>query len=169
MERILIIGGNGCGKTTLSNKLANKLSLPLIHLDALYWNDNWKPVSDEEFDRLLMSELVQPRWIIDGNISRTIPLRLQYCDAVIFMDFSRIRCLTGVVGRFVKNYGKSRTDMGGNCLEKLNAEKIRFIKGVWTHHKETRRRFYDMMGEADDVKIVILKNRRETDQFLSEL
>ena len=40
MERILIIGGNGCGKTTLSNKLANKLSLPLIHLDALYWNDN---------------------------------------------------------------------------------------------------------------------------------
>ncbi|WP_321025720.1 EutP/PduV family microcompartment system protein [Hungatella effluvii] len=47
MERILIIGGNGCGKTTLSNKLANKLSLPLTHLDALYWNDNWKPVSDE--------------------------------------------------------------------------------------------------------------------------
>ena len=59
--------------------------------------------------------------------------------------------------------------MGGNCPEKLNAEKIRFIKSVLTHHKETRRRFYDMMSEADDVKIVILKNRRETDQFLSEL
>jgi len=42
MERVLIIGGNGCGKTTLAQKLASKLELPLIHLDVLYWRDNWK-------------------------------------------------------------------------------------------------------------------------------
>jgi len=35
LERILIIGGNGCGKTTLAQTLASKLELPLIHLDML--------------------------------------------------------------------------------------------------------------------------------------
>ncbi|WP_242835879.1 AAA family ATPase [Clostridium sp. DL-VIII] len=42
MERILIIGGNGCGKTTLAQTLASKLEIPLIHLDKLYWRDNWE-------------------------------------------------------------------------------------------------------------------------------
>lgn len=35
MERIMIIGGNGCGKTLLAQKLAQKLELLLIHLDVL--------------------------------------------------------------------------------------------------------------------------------------
>lgn len=47
MEKILIIGGNGCGKTTLACQLAERLSLPLVHLDALYWGDNWQPVPEE--------------------------------------------------------------------------------------------------------------------------
>lgn len=47
MERILIIGGNGCGKTTLAQTLASKLELPLIHLDMLYWRDNWESASKD--------------------------------------------------------------------------------------------------------------------------
>lgn len=78
MERILIIGGNGCGKTTLAQKLARKLELPLIHLDVLYWRDNWKNAPKDEFDELLMEELSKPKWIIDGNMNRSIPLRLKY-------------------------------------------------------------------------------------------
>ena len=48
MERILIIGGNGSGKTTFSRALAEVLHLPLIHLDTLYWRDNWTPAPDDE-------------------------------------------------------------------------------------------------------------------------
>ena len=32
----MIIGGNGCGKTTFAKELSDKLNLPLIHLDVLY-------------------------------------------------------------------------------------------------------------------------------------
>lgn len=69
----MIIGGNGSGKTTFSKILCEKLKLPLIHLDVLYWRDNWQPASQDEFDELLMRELTKPKWIMDGNISRTIP------------------------------------------------------------------------------------------------
>ena len=108
MKKIMIIGCCGSGKTTLAKKLSNKLNLPLIHLDKLNWRDNWKNISKEEFDDLLWAEVVKSTWIIDGNYERTIPLRLKYCDTVIYMDYSRISCLYGVIKRVVTGYGKSR-------------------------------------------------------------
>lgn len=72
LERILIIGGNGCEKTTLAQRLASKLEISLIHLDMLYWRDNWDRASKDEFDDLLLKELSKPKWIIDGNMNRKI-------------------------------------------------------------------------------------------------
>lgn len=169
MERILIIGGNGCGKTTLAQKLTNKLGLPLIHLDVLYWRDNWESASKDEFDELLMKELLQPKWIIDGNINRTIPLRLKYCDTVIYMDFSRIKCVYGAIKRVVKNYGKSRLDMGGYCPEKFNNETIMFIKSIWSNDKTNRKRFYDMIQNECAVNVIVFKNRWQVNKFLRRL
>lgn len=169
MERILIIGGNGCGKTTLSCQLAERLSLPLVHLDALYWGDNWQPIPEERFDRLLQRELEKPRWIIDGNITRTLPRRLRYCDMVIVMDFSRSRCLLGAVKRVLKSYGKSRPDMGGNCPERLNREKLRFLWSIWRNHETQRKKWYTALDGARSVRRVTLKNRRQVRAFLAGL
>ena len=166
MERILIIGGNGCGKTTLAQKLASKLGLPLIHLDVLYWRDNWENVSKDEFDELLMKELSKPKWIIDGNMNRSLPLRLKYCDTVIYMDFSRIMCVYGALMRVVKNYGKSRFDMGGYCPENFDREKIEFIKTIWNLDKTKRKRFYEMLNNESAVNKIVLKNRCQVYKFL---
>lgn len=35
MKRILVIGGNGSGKTTFAGVLSKKLNIPLIHLDKI--------------------------------------------------------------------------------------------------------------------------------------
>ena len=53
MQRILIIGNAGSGKTTFAKKLAGKTDLPLVHLDSLYWTGNWEHVERETFDALL--------------------------------------------------------------------------------------------------------------------
>jgi len=169
LERILIIGGNGCGKTTVAQTLASKLEIPLIHLDMLYWRNNWESASQDEFDDLLMKELSKPKWIIDGNMNRTIPLRLKYCDTLIYMDFSRTICVYGAINRVVKNYGKSRFDMGGYCPEKLDKEKIKFIKSIWKNDKANRKRFYDMLNNECTVNKIVLKNRRQVNMFLQRL
>jgi len=166
LERIIIIGGNGCGKTTFSKEISSKLNLPLIHLDTLYWRDNWQNASNDEFDELLLRELIKPRWIMDGNFGRTIPLRLKYCDTVIYMDFPRIKCIYGVIERVIKNYGKSRSDMGGYCPEKFD---FKFLKSVWNFNKNNRKRYYAMLNNTDNIKIVIFKNHKKIREFIKRL
>lgn len=135
MKRIMVIGCCGSGKSTLSKALAKKLKLPLVHLDVLNWRDDWQAISNEEFDDLLLAEVQKEAWIIDGNYNRTIELRLQYCDAVIYLDYSRFRCLFGVLKRVIRNYGQTRSDMGGHCPERFD---LSFLKFVWNFNKNNQ-------------------------------
>ena len=116
MRKVLIIGGNGSGKTTMARQLAEITGLPLCHLDTLYWTDDWQPRERSDFITLLQAELEKEEWILDGNMRRTLPQRLPYCDTVIYLDFSGIRCFFGTLKRLLQNHGQSRPDMGGIAL-----------------------------------------------------
>lgn len=165
MQRIIIIGSCGAGKSTLAIKLAQKLNLPLVHLDKLRFIGNWQERPREEFDKLLLAELEKPRWIIDGNYNRTIPLRMQHCDTVIFLDFPRLVCMWGVMKRVIKYHGRTRPDMGGECRERFDPE---FMKYVWDFRKKHRKRYLEMLANATDKKVIILKNRRQVKKLLKE-
>ncbi len=47
--RISVIGTSGSGKTTLARKISQRLAIPHIELDYLYWKPNWVEVSEEIF------------------------------------------------------------------------------------------------------------------------
>ena len=163
MQRILVIGGSGAGKSTLSVELAKKLNLPLVHLDRLFWRAGWQHVSREEFDNRLFKELMQPAWIIDGEYSRTLKTRLSYCDTVIFLDYSRFVCLTGVLKRILTGYGKTRPDMGEGCPERFDWE---FLKYVWNFNKNNRQKTYHLLETEKNKNIIILKSRKEAARLL---
>ena len=169
MEKILIIGNAGSGKSTFSKKLAQKLQLPLVHLDKIYWTGNWDHLSREEFDEALQKELIKPQWIIDGNFNRTFPHRLQYCDTVFFFDLPAISCFWGITKRIFQNYGKTRTDMGGNCPEYFDKQKISLYKGVLNFNKTRRKEYYDLLKKASNVRVVIFRSRKQADRFIENL
>ena len=122
MERIIIIGCGGAGKSTLARKLGEVLDLPVVHLDKLFWKPGWVETSHEEFDALLAQELAKDHWIMDGNFNRTMPERMKRCDTIIYLDFSRFACLMGVLKRVITTYGKVRPDMGEGCPERIDLE-----------------------------------------------
>ena len=94
MERVIIIGCGGSGKSTLAKKLGLITGLPVVHLDRIFWSPgNWNHLERDAYDRLLKLELDKPRWIIDGNYDRTLSMRLDGCDTVIWLDYNRFVCL----------------------------------------------------------------------------
>ena len=166
MKRIMIIGCPGSGKSTLSKQLAVKLKLPLVHLDQIYWKSNWQPISNEIFDELLLREVEKDEWIIDGNYSRTISMRLEKCDTIIYLDYHRMTCLLGVLKRVIKGYGKTREDMGENCPERLDWS---FLKYVWTFNQSRREEYLKLLSYQKDKRVIILRYRSDGAKFIRSL
>lgn len=168
MERILIIGNAGSGKSTFATILAEKTGLPLVHLDRLYWRGNWEHCSREEFDAILQTELLKPQWIIDGNFNRTIPQRLKYCDRVFYFDLPTCVCLWGITKRVLQNYGRTRKDMGGNCPEHFDKNKISLYRNVLRFNREHRTQYLEMLNNSG-VQVTIFKTRKQVKQFLDSI
>ncbi len=166
MERILIIGCSGSGKSTLARALGEKLGLPVVHLDQLWWKAGWENVTLEEFDRQLALALEMDRWIIDGNFNRTMEWRLEKCDTVIYLDFSRWACLWGVCQRVLGSWGKVRPDMAPGCPERFDWD---FMKWIWNFNQNNRVCNYTYLAKARHAKSIVLKNRKEVKAFLESI
>ena len=167
MERILIIGCGGAGKSTLARKLGEKLGLPVVHLDQIFWSPgNWVHLPRTEFDARLTVELEKPRWIMDGNYDRTLSLRIVRCDTVIYLDFNRFTCIRGWVKRVITNWGRHRADMAPGCNEWFDPE---FLKWLWNYNRDNRENNYRLLNEAEGVETIVLKNRRMVKRFLQSL
>lgn len=107
MQRIIVIGCPGSGKTTFSNKLAATTGLPLYHLDAIWHKADRTHISRDEFDERLTEILERDSWIIDGHYSRTLERRMAACDTVILFDLPLADCLSGARARL----GEPRPDI----------------------------------------------------------
>ena len=167
MKRVMIIGCGGAGKSTLARRLGEKTGLPVVHLDQIWWAPgNWQHIEKPEFDEKLALELEKPRWILDGNFNRTIEARLEACDTVIYLEYPRLVCIKNWLGRVIKNWGHHRPDMTEGCTEWIDPE---FVKWIWNFNKNNRARYYELLNNADDKKVVILKSRRQAQKFLDSL
>ena len=166
MERIMIIGCGGAGKSTLARRLGEKTGLPVVHLDRIWWSPgNWEHLDREKFDVLLMQEMEKPRWIMDGNYNRTLDLRLERADTVIYLDFSRWQCLRGWIGRVIKNWGHARADMAPGCNEWFDPEMAGWI---WNFNKQNRQKYLEKLHDWQG-EVHILRNRRAVKRFLDQL
>lgn len=161
--KIVIFGCGGSGKSTLARQLGAILHIPVIHLDQLYWRPGWQHVTDQEFDEILHEKLAAENWIMDGNFSRTLPLRLEHSDIAIYLDFSRLTCIRGVIGRVIRYYGRTRPDMGADCPDKFDLE---FLSWVWSFNRKNRSRYYQMLNELQGREVHILRKRREIKRLI---
>ena len=76
MQKVIVIGCPGAGKSTFARRLRDITKLPLYYLDMLWHKPDRTNISREEFDARLTEILGSGTWIIDGNDQRTLEVRL---------------------------------------------------------------------------------------------
>ena len=88
-KRILILGPSGAGKSTLARRLGACLGLPVVHLDSINWNPGWVQTRPEQFRARLAEAAAKESWVMDGNYTSHLDLRLPRAEAVIWLDLPR--------------------------------------------------------------------------------
>jgi adenylate kinase family enzyme len=167
MRRVLVIGSGGSGKSTFSTRLGELLNLEVHHLDKLFWHAGWVETPRDEWLKIVTKLIERDSWIVDGNFSGTLEVRIQKCDTVIFLDVSRWLCLWRIIMRALRFRDGTRPDMAEGCRERLNAE---FIAWVWNYPRRSKPKVVKLLAEhSEGKKIVWLRTRAEVKEFLMSL
>jgi adenylate kinase family enzyme len=144
LSRVVVLGCSGSGKSTLARELARRTGLPLVHLDQEYWSPGWKERYDAAQWQARIIELSQrEQWVMDGNFSDTLAIRLERATAALWIDVPRWFCLYSIGRRLLASYGRVRPDMAPGCPEHWDAE---FVRYIWHWHRRSRPRVAAMLA-----------------------
>ncbi|WP_252089219.1 AAA family ATPase [Pseudomonas sp. MWU13-3659] len=169
MQRIVILGNSGSGKSTLARDLGNRLGLPVVHLDTLFWEPGWVEPDAGRFRDRVREAITPQAWVCEGNYARrTFDLRLPRADLVIWLDTPRLTCLCRVILRSLMN--RPRPDLPSGCSEKLDKAFLGFLKFVWQFDHGYRQGIEAVrLKTAPQVPTVHLRGKRQINSFLARL
>lgn len=153
MQKVIVIGSPGSGKSTFALKLGKQLKLPVLHLDGHFWKPGWIKTPDPEWRKVETKLVSGDKWIIDGNFSRTFDIRFPAADTIIYLDFPTRICMWRIIKRMIKGYGKVRPDLAEGCPEKID---FVFFKWVWTFRKKHRPNTMKYLKEYSKSKNIII-------------
>ena len=166
-RRILVVGSGGAGKSMLAIQLGRRLALPIVHLDALYWRPGWQPNPAAEWRDTGQRIVARDAWIIDGNYSGSLDLRLPVCDAVVFLDIPRSICLCRVVKRRLKAYFRSGSEVAPGCPTRLTWE---FLRWVWQYPTVARARVQKPLESLPTgVELIVVSSTAQVVQLCGDL
>ncbi len=166
-QRIAIIGCSGAGKSTLSGRLAPITDLPLIHLDAEYWNSGWIETPKAPWTAKVRQLIQRERWIIDGNFGSVQEMTIEAADLVVFLDFPRWLCVARVAKRILTTFGKVRPDMAPGYPEQIDCE---FFEFVWDFPSVTRPMILERIAKLNaGGKVAVLQSPSAVERFVQEM
>lgn len=159
MQKVVVIGSPGAGKSTFSRKLRDATGLPLYYLDMIWHRPDKTNISREELTASQEEIMKTPKWIIDGNYLSTMELRLKNCDTVFFLDYPLEVCLDGARARI----GRKREDIPWVETE-FDQE---FKQWILDFPKDQLPIIYQLLEKYKENRTVhIFKSREEAEHYL---
>lgn len=165
MQRVLIIGPCGAGKSTLAPNLGAVLNLPISHMDQLNWCPGWVESSKEEIRDRLAQIVRTERWLIDGTYGGTLGERLVRADTVVYLDYPIRLCFARLLCRIWTYRGRTRPDMTKDCPERFD---LKFLIYLMRWNSGPRLRMEAKLKGHED-KIIRLRSPDELENWLDSL
>ena len=175
LKRVNIVGTSGSGKTTFGKNLAAILSIEYIEMDEVFWLKNWVCPSDEEFFQKLETALEKEAWVLDGNYTRTIPIKWKKVDTIIWLDFSFSRTLFQAIKRSTSR-AITKKELWSNTGNKESFSRAllsrkSILLWVLQTYKKNRRFYNSAMADKkySHIKFIRLTSPKECSNFLCNL
>lgn len=171
MQRLLIVGPVGVGKTVLAEAVEQRTGIKRTELDSLRFDSKWRQLPEAEFRTRVSKIAADPQWIIDGNYASVRDVLWGAADTVAWLDYPLSLVLRRVVSRTLKRI-VTREDLGGGRREtvrRLFSKRsilVWAIKSYWPLRAE-----YEHASELyrSRVDILRLRSPTEAEQWLRML
>ncbi|MGI8667374.1 MAG: adenylate kinase [Jatrophihabitans sp.] len=113
MQRILVVGVTGAGKTTAARRLARHLDASFHEMDALAVGPGWSTPSQLEMD--VAGILTEPRWVFGSyGYDQVREAMWAAADTVVWLDYSLPSVLVRVIRRSLSRSWHRTPVFGGN-------------------------------------------------------
>lgn len=165
MQRVVVIGCSGAGKSAFARELRRLLGIRLYHLDELLWRKPGACLDRHDWLRVQEEIADGPSWIMEGNYGGTIDARLRRADTVIFLDYSAASCLAGLLKRILlSRLGiEKRGTVVRGCNDRFT---LRLLREAVSFRRKHRRGILSGIARFPSIRLIHLRNRRETVAFL---
>jgi hypothetical protein len=103
LQRSVIIGNSGSGKTWLAGRMAAVAACPVLDLDRVYWDDQALLKKRPAALALQMTAdfAREPAWVIEGVFGWLADVALPQATALIWLDLPWEACRAGIAQRGV--------------------------------------------------------------------
>jgi len=163
VNRVIVLGNGGSGKSQLARELGIRTGLPVVHLDPLFWRPGWKAGPRDEFRLTVDEAAARDRWIIDGNFVNAGDTRFDRADTAIFIDLPRRLCIARAIRRSVRDRHRRRPDLPEGCREGLEWS---FVRWMWNFDRHDRPRILERLRQSE-AEVVHLRSPAEVERFLA--
>ncbi len=159
--KIAVLGYVGSGKTYLSDYISEKKNIPVLHLDSIKWDKEWKSIDDSLVLPQVSEFMANDNWVIDGYYDYLYyNERLETADLIVLLLLPRLTCFYRAVKRT-----KARRKEG--YKNDLNWWFVRFT--LFECRNKERRQTYAEIAEKYKDKTVVLKTKRQVDEFMKNI
>jgi len=155
VERVVITGCAGSGKSTLGRLLAARTGLPLTERDAL------GPLGSPEYLTAIGDLAVQPRWILDAAPYDADEIIYRAADTIVILDYRRPVVLWRVLRRTLR-VELTRRPAGAHRPQGLAAfsDPGHPVRWAWASHAQRHREGLSLMDRPDLAGTRVLRLTR---------
>ena len=173
MRHVAVIGGSCTGKTTLSRRLAQRLGVPHVELDALHHDPGWQEAPAEVLQERVAGALAAAPdgWVVDGNYHGKLGTSvLERADTVVFLDLPHHVALRRVLWRTLSRVVSRKELWNGNRETLGNAlSRNSIVWWVVRQHGSYRTKWDPRLATLQDADVVRLRSPREVARFLDSI
>jgi adenylate kinase family enzyme len=168
--RIAIVGDSGSGKTTLARRLAGRLEVPHVELDAIHWGPGWTPSPEATFRRRVAEALGGEAWVTDGGYSAVRDIVWGRADTLVWLDYALPVTIWRLTRRTLRRVATGEALWNGNretlrgCFFSRDSLFLWLLK---THGKR-RRQYPLVLRQPEYAHLRVFRHRspRETERWL---